>query len=289
MITAPAQTWTSRKKINMMSQWISRLRRTDKWTCIPHPGLPSWAIQLRTGRGTMSPTMAAAFCLGLCLGQVIQAQKGLLPKPSLQARPSSLVPLGKPVTISCQGPPGADLYRLEELISRKYLDQAELSISAMEQRFVGRYRCSYQSGTSWSPPSNQLELVATGTSFTPSWLPTEPPSSVTEFSEASKKLNHSLVNEVATAETSRNITILPKESDPPTGLAFQYYTKSNLVRICLGAVILILLVGLLAEDWHSRKKPLMHRVRAVHRPLPPLPQTQKSHSCQDGGRPDDRN
>nr|XP_030707221.1 platelet glycoprotein VI isoform X3 [Globicephala melas] len=259
----------------------------------------------------MSPTMAAFFCLGLCLGQVIQAQKGLLPKPSLQARPGSLVPLGKPVTISCQGPPGADLYRLEELISRKYLDQAELSISAMEQRFVGRYRCSYQSGTSWSPPSNQLELVATGvftkpslsaqpstavapgadvtlrchsqygfdqfalykegdtgpyktperwyqadfpittvtaahsgtyqcysfssrspylwsapsdplelvvtgTSFTPSWLPTEPPSSVTEFSEASKKLNHSLVNEVATTETSRNITILPKESDPPT-------------------------------------------------------------------------
>ncbi|KAJ8787033.1 hypothetical protein J1605_005914 [Eschrichtius robustus] len=109
----------------------------------------------------MSASMAA-FCLGLCLGQVIQAQKGPLPKPSLQARPSSLVPLGKPVTISCQGPPGADLYRLEELISRKYLDQAELSISAMEQRFVGRYRCSYQSGTSWSPPSNQLELVATG-------------------------------------------------------------------------------------------------------------------------------
>ncbi|KAM9048752.1 LOW QUALITY PROTEIN: platelet glycoprotein VI [Megaptera novaeangliae] len=343
----------------------------------------------------MSPSMAA-FCLGLCLGQAIQAQKGPLPKPSLQARPSSLVPLGKPVTISCQGPPGADLYRLEELISRKYLDQAELSISAMEQRFVGRYRCSYQSGTSWSPPSNQLELVATGvftkpslsaqpstavapgvdvtlrcqsqysfdqfalykegdtgpfetperwyqadfpittvtaahsgtyrcysfssrspylwsapsdplelvvtgeeagfaqdpyltaqnslssfsdfsgTSSTPSWLPTEPPSSVTEFSEASKKLNQSLVNEVSTAETSRNATILPKESDPPTGLAFQYYTKSNLVRICLGAVILVLLVGLLAEDWHSRKKPLMHGARAGHRPLPPLPQTQKT-------------
>ncbi|XP_061029856.1 platelet glycoprotein VI isoform X2 [Eubalaena glacialis] len=314
----------------------------------------------------MSASMAAFFCLGLCLGRVIQAQKGPLPKPSLQARPSSLVPLGKPVTISCQGPPGADLYRLEELKSRKYLDQAELSISAMEQRFVGRYRCSYQSGTSWSPPSNQLELVATG-AFTKPSLSAQPSTAVapgvdvtlrcqsqysfdqfalykegdtgpfktperwyqadfpittvtaahsgtyrcysfssrspylwsapsdplelvvTEFSEASKKLNHSLVNEVSAAETSRNTTILPKESDPPTGLAFQYYTKSNLVRICLGAVILILLVGLLAEDWHSRKKPLMHRVRAVHRPLPPLPQTQKSHSCQDGGRPDDHN
>ncbi|XP_059941312.1 platelet glycoprotein VI isoform X2 [Mesoplodon densirostris] len=296
----------------------------------------------------MSSSMAAFFCLGLCLGQVIQAQKGPLPKPSLQARPSSLVPLGKPVTISCEGPPGADLYRLEELISRKYLDQAELSISAMEKRFVGRYRCSYQSGNSWSPPSNQLELVATGVFTKPSlsaqpstavapgvdvtlrcqsqysfdqfalykegdtgpyktpdrWYQADFPITtvtaahsgtyrcysfssrspylwsapsdplelvVTEFSEASKKLNHSLVNEVSTTETSRNITVLPKESDPPTGLAFQYYTKSNLIRICLGAVILILLVGLLAEDWHSRKKPLMHRVRAVHRPLPPLP------------------
>uniref|UniRef100_A0A8C0DIW8 Ig-like domain-containing protein n=1 Tax=Balaenoptera musculus TaxID=9771 RepID=A0A8C0DIW8_BALMU len=313
----------------------------------------------------MCPSMAA-FCLGLCLGQAIQAQKGPLPKPSLQARPSSLVPLGKPVTISCQGPPGADLYRLEELISRKYLDQAELSISAMEQRFVGRYRCSYQSGTSWSPPSNQLELVATGVFTKPSlsaqpstavapgvdvtlrcqsqysfdqfalykegdtgpfetperWYQADFPITtvtaahsgtyrcysfssrspylwsapsdplelvVTEFSEASKKLNQSLVNEISAAETSRNTTILPKESDPPTGLAFQYYTKSNLVRICLGAVILVLLVGLLAEDWHSRKKPLMHRARAGHRPLPPLPQTQKSHSCQDGDRPDDHN
>ncbi|XP_032468741.1 platelet glycoprotein VI isoform X2 [Phocoena sinus] len=347
MITAPAQTWTSRKKINMMSQWISRLRRTDKWTCIPHPGLPSWAIQLRTGRGTMSPTMAAAFCLGLCLGQVIQAQKGLLPKPSLQARPSSLVPLGKPVTISCQGPPGADLYRLEELISRKYLDQAELSISAMEQRFVGRYRCSYQSGTSWSPPSNQLELVATGV-FTKPSLSAQPSTAVApgvdvtlrchsqysfdqfalykegdtgpyktperwyqadfpittvtaahsgtyrcySFSSRSPYLWSAPSDPLELVVTGTSFTPSWLPTEPPssvTGLAFQYYTKSNLVRICLGAVILILLVGLLAEDWHSRKKPLMHRVRAVHRPLPPLPQTQKSHSCQDGGRPDDRN
>nr|XP_060505840.1 pyrin domain-containing protein 2 [Panthera onca] len=59
-------------------------------------------------------------------------------------------------------------------------------------------------------------------------------------------------------EPSRNITIFPKGSDSPIGLAQQHYTKGNLVRICLGAVILILLVGFLAEDWHSRKKPLLH-------------------------------
>ncbi|XP_055266607.1 platelet glycoprotein VI isoform X2 [Moschus berezovskii] len=246
---------------------------------------------------------------GLCLGQVIRAQEGPLSKPSLQALPSSLVPLGKPVTIRCQGPPGADLYRLEKLKSGRYFDQAEIFISAMERDQAGRYRCSYQIGMLWSPPSSQLELVATGTSpkpslsaqpstavptgvtvtlrcqsqygfdqfalykegdtrpfktperwyradfpivtvtaahsgiyrcysfssahpylwsapsdplelvvtgtsVTPSWLPTEPPSTVTE---ASRKLNHLILNEASTTEAARNITVFPKESDPPTG------------------------------------------------------------------------
>ncbi|XP_055266605.1 platelet glycoprotein VI isoform X1 [Moschus berezovskii] len=322
---------------------------------------------------------------GLCLGQVIRAQEGPLSKPSLQALPSSLVPLGKPVTIRCQGPPGADLYRLEKLKSGRYFDQAEIFISAMERDQAGRYRCSYQIGMLWSPPSSQLELVATGTSpkpslsaqpstavptgvtvtlrcqsqygfdqfalykegdtrpfktperwyradfpivtvtaahsgiyrcysfssahpylwsapsdplelvvtgtsVTPSWLPTEPPSTVTE---ASRKLNHLILNEASTTEAARNITVFPKESDPPTvppGLALQCYTKGNLARICLGAVVLILLVGLLAEDWHSRRKPPMrHQLRAAHRPLPPVPQTQKPQGHQDGGRPDGPN
>ncbi|CAM9955331.1 unnamed protein product [Rangifer tarandus platyrhynchus] len=351
---------------------------------LPWP-LPQ-ALTPRFGRrGTMSPALAALFCLGLCLGQGIRAQDGPLSKPSLQALPSSLVPLGRPVTIRCQGPPGADLYRLEKLKSGRYFDQAEIFISAMERDQAGRYRCSYQIGMHWSPPSSQLELVATGTSpkpslsaqpstavpagvtvtlrcqsqygfdqfalykegdtrpfktperwyradfpivtvtaahsgiyrcysfssaypylwsapsdplelvvtgtsVTPSWLPTEPTSTITEFTEASRKLNHSIANEAATTEASRNITVLPKESDPPTGLALQRYAKGNLARICLGAVILILLVGLLAEDWHSRRKPpMMHRIRAAHRPLPPLPQTQKPQGRQDRGRPDGHN
>ncbi|XP_014712197.3 platelet glycoprotein VI [Equus asinus] len=329
----------------------------------------------------MSPTLPALFCLGLCLGKAMQAQNGPLPKPSLQALPSSLVPLGKPVTIRCLGPPGVDLYRLEKLRSGKYMDQAVLVIPAMTREHAARYRCSYQNGSLWSPPSDQLELIATGvfakpslsaqpspavspggdvtlqcqsqygfdqfalykegdtgpykgperwyradfpivtvtaahsgtyrcysfssaspylwsapsnpldlvvtgTSVTSTRLPTKPPSSITEFPEASRKLNISFVNKVSTTKPSRNITVSPKGSDSPTGLAHQHYTKGNLVRICLGAVILILLVGFLAEDWHSRRKPLVHRVRAVHRPLPPLPRTQKSLGCQEWGRPD---
>uniref|UniRef100_A0A2K6NSA5 Glycoprotein VI platelet n=1 Tax=Rhinopithecus roxellana TaxID=61622 RepID=A0A2K6NSA5_RHIRO len=104
---------------------------------------------------------------GLCLGHV-PAQTELLPKPSLQALPSSLVPLEKPVTLRCQGPPGVDLYRLEKLSSSRYQDQAVLFIPAMKRSLAGRYRCSYQNGSLWSLPSDQLELVATGVFAKPS-------------------------------------------------------------------------------------------------------------------------
>ncbi|XP_003916154.2 platelet glycoprotein VI [Papio anubis] len=310
----------------------------------------------------MSPSLTALFCLGLCLGHV-PAQRGPLPKPSLQALPSSLVPLEKPVTLRCQGPPGVDLYRLEKLSSSSYQDQAVLFIPAMKKRLAGRYRCSYQNGSLWSPPSDQLELVATGVFAKPSlsaqpgpavssggdvtlqcqtrygfdqfalykegdpapyknperWYrasfpiitvtaahsgtyrcysfssrdpylwsaPSDPLElMVTEFPEATTELTVSLTNKVFTTETSRSITASPKEPGSPAGPARQHYTKGNLVRICLGAVILILLAGFLAEDWHSRRKRLRHRVRAVQRPLPPLPPTRKSHGDQDGGRPD---
>uniref|UniRef100_A0A8C6MGW1 Glycoprotein VI platelet n=1 Tax=Moschus moschiferus TaxID=68415 RepID=A0A8C6MGW1_MOSMO len=285
----------------------------------------------------------------------IRAQEGPLSKPSLQALPSSLVPLGKPVTIRCQGPLGADLYRLEKLKSGRYFDQAEIFISAMERDQAGRYRCSYQIGMLWSPPSSQLELVATGTSpkpslsaqpstavpagvtvtlrcqsqygfdqfalykegdtrpfktperwyradfpivtvtaahsgiyrcysfssahpylwsapsdplelvvtgtsVTPSWLPTEPPSTVT-----GRFWSIHPVSVLGFYHLLLSLLV-------PPGLALQRYTKGNLARICLGAVVLILLVGLLAEDWHSRRKPPMrHRLRAAHRPLPPVP------------------
>ncbi|KAI4571060.1 hypothetical protein MJG53_013166 [Ovis ammon polii x Ovis aries] len=284
---------------------------------------------------------------GLCLGQVICAPEGPLSEPSLQALPSSLVPLGRPVTIRCQGPPGADLYRLEKLKSGRYFDQAEIFISEMKRDQAGRYRCSYQIGMRWSPPSSQLELVATDTFPKPS-LSAQPstavPAGVTvtlrcqsqygfdqfalykegdtrpfktperwyraDFPIVTVTAAHSGIYrcysfssahpylwsapsdplELVVTEASRNITVLPKKSDPPTGLALQHYTKGNLARICLGAVILILLVGLLAEDWHSRRKPpMMHRIRAAHRPLPPLPQTQKPKGRQDRGRPDGHN
>ncbi|EHB18881.1 Platelet glycoprotein VI, partial [Heterocephalus glaber] len=108
------------------------------------------------------------FSPGLCLGQATQVQGGHLPKPSLQALPSSLVPLEKSVTIRCRGPPRVDLYRLEKLGSRRYEDQADLFIPAMKTSHAGRYRCSYQNRSRWSLPSDNLELVATGVYRKPS-------------------------------------------------------------------------------------------------------------------------
>uniref|UniRef100_A0A8C5XH43 Glycoprotein VI platelet n=1 Tax=Microcebus murinus TaxID=30608 RepID=A0A8C5XH43_MICMU len=311
----------------------------------------------------MSPSPSALFCLGA------------LPKPTLQAVPSPLVPLEKPVTIRCHGPPGVDLYRLEKLRSGKYQDQAHLFIPAMRREHAGLYRCSYQNASRWSPPSDQLELVATGVYNKPS-LSAQPSPAVSpggdvtlqcqtpygfdqfalykegdpepyknpemwyrasfpivtvtaahsgtyrcysfsssnpyEWSAPSDPLELVVTGKGCADQTfpprplqvlkfhlftrsllwfpeaSGNITSSPEESDSPIAPARQHYTKGNLVRLCLGAVILLLLAGLLAEDWHSRRRPPLHRVRALQRPLPPLPQTQRSHGCLDGGRPDAR-
>lgn len=95
-------------------------------------------------------------------GLLLASLPGPLPKPTLRALPNPLVPLHKPVTVRCQGPPGVDLYRLEELRSGEYVDVASLNILAMEHTSAGLYRCSYQNGSRWSLPSEQLALVATG-------------------------------------------------------------------------------------------------------------------------------
>ncbi|XP_012498447.1 PREDICTED: platelet glycoprotein VI [Propithecus coquereli] len=230
----------------------------------------------------MSPTPSALFCLGV------------YNKPSLLAQPSPAVSPGGDVTLQCQTPYSFDQFALykegdpEPYKNPEMWYRASFPIVTVTAAHSGTYRCySFSSSNpyEWSAPSDPLELVVTGTSVTPSQLPAGPPSSVTE---ASRKQNVSPSSKVSPTETSRNITSSPEESGSPIAPARLHYTKGNLARICLGAAILILLAGLLAEDWHRRRRPLLHRVRAVQRPLPPLPQTQRSHGCPERGRPDAR-
>lgn len=133
----------------------------------PSPGVPGPSSVLHLHKawegGRSGGPPRRRICLKAALHQVLLPLPGLLPKPSLQARPSSLVPLRTPVTIHCRGPPDVDLYRLEKLRSNHYQDQPVLFIPSMEERFAGCYRCTYQNGSLWSPPSDRLELVATGT------------------------------------------------------------------------------------------------------------------------------
>ncbi|CAK6437471.1 unnamed protein product [Pipistrellus nathusii] len=290
---------------------------------------------------------AALFCLGLCLRQVVQAQGGSLPAPTLQALPSALVPLDKPVNLRCQGPPGVTVYRLEKLrlepYEGKYEDQDSLYIPAMMESDAGLYRCSYQEGSRWSPPSEKLKLVATGVYKKPTlsaqpgpavppggdvtlqcrsqygfdqyalykkghprqdkglerWYPADfPIITVTaahsgtyrcySFSSDNPYLWSAPSDPLELMVTGPSSAPSPSPTEAPsstTRLTHQDYTRGNVIRLCLGAAILLFLVGILVEDWHSRKKFPLLWVPTIHRPLPPLPQAPKSQGSQDGGRP----
>ncbi|XP_059521717.1 leukocyte immunoglobulin-like receptor subfamily A member 6 isoform X2 [Myotis daubentonii] len=96
---------------------------------------------------------------------------GTFPKPTLWAEPAPVIPLGRPLTISCQGIPEAEEYRLDkegspaQWKSKTPLnpgDKVMFSITHMTERDAGIFRCYYRSPHGWSEPSDSLELVVTG-------------------------------------------------------------------------------------------------------------------------------
>uniref|UniRef100_UPI0040385CDE leukocyte-associated immunoglobulin-like receptor 1 n=1 Tax=Callospermophilus lateralis TaxID=76772 RepID=UPI0040385CDE len=132
----------------------------------------------------MAPCSIALLALGLCLGQAIHAQEGALPRPSISAEPGPVIPRGRPVTIVCRGPAGAQDFRLEKKGSPLYWDERNSSLSEREARFLfpsmsedtaGRYHCRYLK-SAWSEFSEDLRLVLSREDVTqaPTPVPAQP-------------------------------------------------------------------------------------------------------------------
>ncbi|XP_024834579.1 leukocyte immunoglobulin-like receptor subfamily A member 6 isoform X3 [Bos taurus] len=125
----------------------------------------------------MAPTLPALLCLGLSVGLRTQVQAGTLPKPTIWAEPGSVVSWGSPVTIWCQGPPGAQEFHLDKEGNPVFWDRekppgpgdkARFSIHYMRDDHAGSYQCYYGTRTGWSERSDPLQLVVTGPYVKPS-------------------------------------------------------------------------------------------------------------------------
>ncbi|XP_015420906.1 PREDICTED: LOW QUALITY PROTEIN: leukocyte immunoglobulin-like receptor subfamily A member 5 [Myotis davidii] len=139
---------------------------------------PPASAQRGVKRGdAMTPTHTALLCLGLSVGLRTQVQAGPIPKPTIRAEPGPVVPSGSPVTIWCQGTPGAEEYRLKKEGSpapwkrEKPLEpghKAKFSITHITEHDAGIYHCYYRSPAGRSKRSDRLELVVTGAYSKPS-------------------------------------------------------------------------------------------------------------------------
>ncbi|XP_023605092.1 leukocyte immunoglobulin-like receptor subfamily B member 4 [Myotis lucifugus] len=112
----------------------------------------------------MTTTLRALLCLGLSVGLRTPVQAGPLPKPTIWVEPGNVIPWRNPVTIWCQGTPGANEYRLDKERSpvpwdrqkpQEPGDKAKFLITHMTNLQAGIYRCYYHSPTGLSEHSDR--------------------------------------------------------------------------------------------------------------------------------------
>ncbi|XP_059523337.1 T-cell-interacting, activating receptor on myeloid cells protein 1-like [Myotis daubentonii] len=122
----------------------------------------------------MIHTLLPLLCLRLCAGQDLR-RDGSLPRPSLRAWPSWMVPANSDVTLRCSMPAGEVDFRDIRFALRKNnvplnvspdspSGLAEFHLSDIQTSDAGEYTCEYRTGspTRRSLPSDVLLLLVTG-------------------------------------------------------------------------------------------------------------------------------
>ncbi|KAM5209232.1 T-cell-interacting, activating receptor on myeloid cells protein 1-like isoform 2-T2 [Hipposideros larvatus] len=130
----------------------------------------------------MTPEFLFLLCFGLCAGQGDIRRHESLPRPSISAWPSSVVPANSKVTLRCSAPTRDGNFALRKngfpQGSVTSPDSpgglAEFHLADLKTRNAGEYTCEYyrrESPHIRSPPSDALLLLVTGNFPKPSLQP----------------------------------------------------------------------------------------------------------------------